>query len=159
MKYLAAVLLLAAAGWAAIPCQAHAQDTMTAQSAHTGQREATLDELLNFHYGITDSVAFEARYAQLRNAVINHDATAVAHMFTFPARFNVNGVVTTCHNEAEFLGRYGDLITPSVVDAFVGTPGLDKAILRDSGIGVGNGAFWFIPVNGKLHLVAVNNKH
>jgi hypothetical protein len=85
------------------------------------------------------SPAVAAFVSRLQQAVIRHDARAVASLFRFPATVLIGGWRIPMENARTFLGVYDELFTPQLRCQLEQKPAVQVA---GDGISLGDGAIW-----------------
>ena len=100
--------------------------------------EDVMAQIENLH---GKSVEFGEAFAQLQDAFLFDDPTAIADLGIYPIAVNANGESYDILEAQDLIDNFDSLLTQDTIDALAGQDFADLIVTGD-GVGFGNGALW-----------------
>jgi hypothetical protein len=120
----------------------------TAQSA--SEMNETLDTIFGEHE------RFETFFTDLKAAVADDDAAALAQMISYPISMEIEGESTEIAEDTSFVADFDKIFTPDVKDA-VASQSYETLFANWQGVMIGDGEVWFSIVDDAVKIIAINN--
>jgi hypothetical protein len=104
---------------------------------------------------VTDQSLYKHFEAELRTAVSNADANALAFLVEFPLSVNTTKVSISIENASSLQGHLQDVFTPSVRKLILASPA-DDFFCHEEMLGYANGVLWITLTKSGYKISSVN---